>query len=142
MSFVNCQRGNGARSTHCPVVLFNLMGLWPIIYASLVLTDGRDQTLPAWPFVVSSFGFGALALMPYLALRKSTNALLYRAPDTTRLKVFNQRLVGIGGAIATILLIVYGIQPGTWSESGYTSVRLLVSGEGHLFSFLQTLQMC
>lgn len=115
------------------------MGLWPIIYASLALTDGRDQTLPAWPFVVSYFGFGALALMPYLALRKSTNALPYRAPDTTRLKVFNHRLVGIGGAIATILLITYGFQQGTWSESGYTSVRMLVSGEVHLFSFLQTL---
>ena len=52
------------------VVLFNLMGLWPVVYASLALSDGRDQAVSAWPFVVGSFGLGAFALMPYLALRE------------------------------------------------------------------------
>lgn len=44
------------------VALFNLMGLWPLAYACLALVDGREQKVPAWPFVVGSFGLGAFAL--------------------------------------------------------------------------------
>lgn len=99
------------------VVLFNLMGLWPILYASLALTDGRDQSLPAWPFVVGAFGFGAFALMPYLALRKSTRALPYQPAETTLLKVNNHPLVGVGVAIATLLLIGYGLTQAAWIET-------------------------
>ncbi len=99
------------------VVLFNLMGLWPVVYASLALADGCDQSVPAWPFVVGSFGFGAFALMPYLALRKSTRDLPYRSADTGLLKVMGHRLVGVGVAIATLSLIAYGLVQGAWHET-------------------------
>ncbi|MEM9807405.1 MAG: DUF2834 domain-containing protein [Cyanobacteria bacterium P01_D01_bin.56] len=101
------------------VVLFNLMGLWPVVYAALALTDGRDQTIPAWPFVIGSFALGAFALMPYLALRKSTTHLPYRPADTALLKWLNHRLVGIGIVIATLLLVAYGL---TQAE-GYKTVQ-------------------
>ena len=101
------------------VVLFNLMGLWPIIYASLALSDGREQAIPAWPFVVGAFGFGAFALMPYLALRKPTYALPHR-PKTGLIKAMNHPLVGVGVSIAALLLVVYGISQGdiveTWQD--------------------------
>ena len=102
------------------VVLFDFMGLWPVIYASLALTDGCDQSLPAWPFVLGSFGLGAFALMPYLVLRKPTSALPYRSVESAVLKGLNYRLVGMGVVIATILLIIYGLyglDQAPWSET-------------------------
>ncbi|KAK9800341.1 hypothetical protein WJX73_006000 [Symbiochloris irregularis] len=51
------------------VQLFNAMGLWPAIYASLLIPSGRSgNKVPAWPFVSLSFAFGVLALGPYFAL--------------------------------------------------------------------------
>lgn len=99
------------------VVLFNLMGLWPMVYASLALSDGVDQRLSAWPFVVGSFGLGAFALMPYLALRKSTSNLPQPAVGGPVLKVITHRLWGVGVAISTVLLMVYGITQGAPSEA-------------------------
>ena len=100
------------------VVLFNLMGLWPLIYASLALSDGRDQTVPAWPFVVVAFGLGAFALMPYLVLRKSTFDLPYRSADSVLLRVMTHRLFGASVVAATLLLVAYGLAQGkggaTW----------------------------
>lgn len=96
------------------VVLFNAMGLWPVIYASFALTDGCEQRIPAWPFVVGSFGFGAFALIPYLALRKPTSVLPYQSA-TGLIKVINHRLLGVGVAIAAILLIIYGLTQGEWA---------------------------
>ncbi|KAL6755100.1 hypothetical protein V8C86DRAFT_258393 [Haematococcus lacustris] len=51
--------------------LFMLMGVWPCIYACLLIPGGRSQSkLPVWPFVAASFGTGAFALMPYFAFWK------------------------------------------------------------------------
>jgi hypothetical protein len=52
------------------VALFNLMGLWPLIYACLALADGHGQRAIAWPFVLGSFGLGAFSLLPYLVWRQ------------------------------------------------------------------------
>ncbi len=52
------------------VALFNLMGLWPLAYMVMLLPDGHQRSgIPAWPFVAGSFGLGAFAILPYLALR-------------------------------------------------------------------------
>lgn len=51
------------------VALFNVMGIWPMIYGCLVFIDGYQQKLWAWPFALLSLGIGAFALLPYLALR-------------------------------------------------------------------------
>lgn len=121
------------------VVLFNLMGLWPVIYASLALTDGRDQVLSAWPFVLGSFGLGAFALMPYLALRKPTSALPYRAVDTRLLKGLNHRLVGVGVAIAAILLIAYGLSQDPWSNTWQDFLRQFSTSQ---FIHVMSLDFC
>lgn len=99
------------------VVLFNLMGLWPLVYASLALSDGHEQSIPAWPFVVGAFGFGAFALMPYVALRKPTCHLPHRLPDTALLKRLNHRWLGWAVMVATLTLIVYGVAQGHLSET-------------------------
>ncbi|MEM9976497.1 MAG: DUF2834 domain-containing protein [Cyanobacteria bacterium P01_D01_bin.2] len=102
------------------VVLFNLMGLWPLIYASLALSDGREQTVPAWPFVVGAFGLGVFALLPYLALRKSTFDLPHRSAESVLLRVVNHRLFGAGVVVATLLLLAYGFAQGQWGASWQT----------------------
>ena len=54
--------------------LFNVMGLWPVVYASLLLPTGRSgNKVPAWPFVSLSMFFGAFALLPYFALWEPMN---------------------------------------------------------------------
>ena len=66
---VNLSTGNWEGINPLIVSLFNLMGVWPTIYACLVLIDGAGQKVLAWPFVVASFGVGAFAILPYMALR-------------------------------------------------------------------------
>lgn len=48
--------------------LFNAMGLYPLVYAALLIPGGRSNKLPAWPFVSASVFLGAYALIPYMAL--------------------------------------------------------------------------
>jgi len=52
------------------VALFNIMGIWPMIYSCVLFSDGRGQKIPAWVFALLSFAVGAFALLPYLALRQ------------------------------------------------------------------------
>jgi hypothetical protein len=52
------------------IALFNLMGVWPLIFGAVMLVDGQGQKIPAWPFWVASFFLGAFALLPYLILRQ------------------------------------------------------------------------
>lgn len=52
------------------IAVFNAMGIWPAIYASLLWPGARDQKLPAAPFVVASVALGMFAVSPYIALRQ------------------------------------------------------------------------
>ncbi len=52
-------------------MIFNMLGVLPFVYASLLLPGARDQKpVPAAPFCVLSFALGFFALGPYLALRE------------------------------------------------------------------------
>lgn len=97
------------------VALFNLMGIWPMIYACLALPDGRSQSIAAWPFVAGSFGVGAFAILPYLALRRPS-AEPAVADESTLLKVLGSPWVGGAIAIAAAVLLGYGIVQGDWSD--------------------------
>ncbi len=96
------------------VALFNLMGILPIIYTSFLLFDGRSQKLPAWVFAAGSFGFGAFALLPYLALRQPST--IWQGEKNFLLKVLESPLLGILITIATLFLIFWGISNGDWSD--------------------------
>jgi RsiW-degrading membrane proteinase PrsW (M82 family) len=51
------------------VSLFSLMGIYPALYACLLVPAGRSENkVPAWPFVALSFLLGAFALLPYMVL--------------------------------------------------------------------------
>ncbi|MGI8934195.1 MAG: DUF2834 domain-containing protein [Phormidesmis sp.] len=96
------------------VALFNLMGIWPMIYACLVLIDGADQNIPAWPFVVSSFAVGAFALLPYLALRQPHTT--FTGSKSTLLSLVDSPWVGRLLAAGSIALLGYGLLEGDWSN--------------------------
>ena len=104
------------------VALFNLMGLWPLAYAGLALVDGRQQKVPAWPFVVGSFGLGAFALLPYLVLRSppgpqgSSPNPGGTAPDSLLLKALESRWWGAGLLLGAAGLMGYGLLAGDWAD--------------------------
>ncbi|MGH8000660.1 MAG: DUF2834 domain-containing protein [Brasilonema sp.] len=96
------------------VALFNIMGIWPIIYSCLVLIDGRGQKIPAWLFASVSFAVGAFALLPYLALREPNQK--FPGSKDAFLKILDSRLTGIALAIGTVILVAYGVGQGDWGN--------------------------
>jgi hypothetical protein len=114
--FLIVQLSTGAWADLNPaiVALFNLMGIWPLVYSCLVLVDGRDQKVPAWPFVVGSFGLGAFALLPYLVLRSPNPA--GTAPSSLLLKVLESRWLGAGLLLGAAGLMGYGLLAGDWVD--------------------------
>ncbi|WP_434751621.1 hypothetical protein [Paenibacillus amylolyticus] len=51
--------------------VFTWLGIFPAVYACILLRRSvkvrEDRGVPAWPFVLFSFGLGAFALLPYFA---------------------------------------------------------------------------
>lgn len=130
--------GQWADINPATVALFNLMGVWPMIYACLALIDGTAQKIPAWPFVTLSFGVGAFALLPYLALRDGDAGLSSgfdsdfdkeksvqqdsteekKADDNSSklLAVVDSPWTGRAIALASLILIIYGLTQGNWQD--------------------------
>ncbi|MBC6417531.1 MAG: DUF2834 domain-containing protein [Prochloron sp. SP5CPC1] len=96
------------------IALFNLMGIWPLIYGCLLFADGREQKIPAWPFVVGSFAVGTFALLPYLALRESNPG--FQGEKDWFLQVQDSRWFGLFITLAALALLSFGLFTGNWSE--------------------------
>jgi hypothetical protein len=104
------------------IALFNLMGILPMVYASLILIDGKIQKLPAGVFSAISFGVGAFAILPYLAIRRSlagAEVAQVRSNGIDRggiIKLVDSRWLGVALTIGTSILLVYGITQGNWPD--------------------------
>lgn len=96
------------------VSLFNIMGVWPMIYSCLLFIDGRVQKIPAWPFAALSFGVGAFALLPYLALRQPTTE--FSGTKNFFLKLLDSRLTGVALTIGSVIIVAYGLVNGDWAN--------------------------
>jgi len=96
------------------ISLFNLMGIWPIIYSCLLFFDGRNQKIPAWPFATLSFGVGAFALLPYLGLREPNPK--FDGKKNLFLKILDSRFTGIAITLGAIVLVLYGLLNGDWGD--------------------------
>jgi hypothetical protein len=96
------------------IALFNLMGILPLIYAALILIDGKNQQIPAGLFSALSFGVGAFAILPYLALREPNSRLI--GDRNGMIKLLDSRWFGIILSIGTIGLLAYGIGRGDWAD--------------------------
>jgi hypothetical protein len=96
------------------VALFNIMGVWPSIYSCVLFADGRGQKIPAWVFATLSFGVGAFALLPYLALREP-NPQFYGSKNVF-LKILDSRFTGIVLTLGAAALVAFGLTKGDWSD--------------------------
>ena len=81
------------------LTVFSWLGIFPAVYACMLLRTSvkeRGGRVPAWPFVILSFGLGAFALLPYYAWSSSAN----RASGYATLHFGRQRESGIGRVAA------------------------------------------
>jgi hypothetical protein len=96
------------------IALFNLMGVLPLLYGCFLYSDGRMQKIPAWVFAIASFGVGAFVILPYLALRQPNP--LFAGEKNWWLKLWDSRITGGFIATGAIVLLIYGITQGNWSD--------------------------
>ncbi|MBD2388409.1 DUF2834 domain-containing protein [Cylindrospermum sp. FACHB-282] len=96
------------------IALFNIMGIWPLIYSAVLFIDGRGQKIPAWPFATASFALGAFALLPYLALRESNKQLVGK--KNVFIKLLDSRFTGVALTIGATILVSFGLQGGDWGN--------------------------
>lgn len=96
------------------IALFNIMGIWPMIYSCVLFLDGRGEKIPAWPFVTLSFGVGAFALLPYLALREPNPG--FTGEKNAFLKLLDSRWTGVFLTLGTVILLGYGLTQGDWGN--------------------------
>jgi hypothetical protein len=98
------------------IALFNLMGILPMIYSCILFIDGRGQKIPAWLFASASFGVGAFALIPYLALRNQNSQFIGR--KNILLKLLDSRITGIFITVGALILVFFGLTQGNWQDFG------------------------
>ena len=110
----NLSTGNWDGINPFIIALFNIMGIWPMIYGCLMFIDGREQKIPAWPFAAGSFGVGAFALLPYLALREANQK--FTGSKDIFLKIQDSRWLGVALTIGTLVLLSFGLIKGDWGD--------------------------
>ena len=100
------------------IALFNLMGILPMVYACLMLIDGKTQKISAGIFSAASFAVGAFAILPYLALRTPNSTHLPGSKIERRgmVKLVDSRWLGVVLSTGTVVLLSYGITQGNWSD--------------------------
>jgi hypothetical protein len=97
------------------ICLFNIMGILPFIYASLLIIDGRNQQkIKAFPFVIGSFFLGAFALLPYIAFRQSNSQ--FTGEKNLLIKILDSRIFSIIFTLSCLSLIFIAITQGNWQD--------------------------
>jgi len=110
----NLSTGNWTGINPLIIALFNIMGIWPLIYSCVLFMDGRGQKIPAWLFAGLSFGVGAFAILPYLALRQPN--LQFVGKKSGLIKVLDSRITGLLLTLGAIALVSYGFSQGNWGD--------------------------
>ena len=96
------------------ISLFNLMGIWPAVYACVLFADGRGQRLRAFPFVLGSFAVGAFILLPYLIFRHPNPQ--FSGSKDWLLKIWDSRITAIVLLIGALTLMIFGFSQGNWPD--------------------------
>ena len=110
----NMSTGNFAGINPLVIALFNIMGILPAIYGCLLFSDGRGQKIPAWLFIAGSFGLGAFALLPYLALREPNPK--FTGEKDLFLKIQDSPWLGLFLTFTALGLLFYGLTQGNWAD--------------------------
>ncbi|MDS1346975.1 DUF2834 domain-containing protein [Planktothrix agardhii] len=110
----NLSMGNWTGINPLIIALFNIMGIWPLIYNCVLFIDGHGQKTPAWLFATLSFGVGAFAILPYLALRQPNPQ--FSGKKSWFIKILDSRITGLLLTLGTIILVIYGLTQGNWED--------------------------
>jgi hypothetical protein len=119
---------------------FNLMGLWPIAIAMLLVDELRpEEGVPAWPFVVLMMVGGAFVMLPWFFLRKARPRRERGAPE----RLLMQPAAIVGVATAATFLSLWGLVAGdvfSWeigrATEGFLYIMTLDYGVLWLLSLL------
>ncbi|USR89687.1 DUF2834 domain-containing protein [Phormidium yuhuli AB48] len=111
---INLSSGNWDGLNPAIVALFNLMGIFPFAYGAMMFADGRGQKIGAWVFAAASFGVGAFAILPYLALRDPNPNL--EGDLNPLLRFWDSRILGGILTLGAIALLGFGLSQGNWSD--------------------------
>lgn len=115
------------------ISLFNLMGILPLMYAPLLLIDGKEQKLLAWPFSILSFAVGAFAILPYLAFRDEKTE--FSQNYNWLLRGLNSRSFGILVVGVFFLILIPGVSTGNWSD-------FIIQWQNNRFINVMSLDFC
>lgn len=93
-------------------MIFNMLGILPFIYASLLLPGSRDQKpVPAAPFCIGSFALGFFALGPYLALREFRPSAAPPKAAWLR-RALESKIPSVLAMVGALLLVKHGFITG------------------------------
>lgn len=127
---INLSTGNLTGINPLITALFNLMGIWPIIYSCVLFIDGRGQKIPAGIFAGLSFAVGAFAILPYLGLREINPTFF--GEKNIFLRVLDSRWTAFLLSLVALILLIYGLTQGNgidfvqqWQNSRFIHVMTL-----------------
>jgi hypothetical protein len=94
--------------------IFNLMGIWPLLYIMILVFEANNQKMPVWPFLILSFFAGGFIFLIYFSYREPSPVFSGKLSRSMKLadKKINAILIGLIG----IVLLLYGIVYGDFSN--------------------------
>ena len=100
---------------------FNLLGVWTMVYAVLVLEEAESQSFSVWPFILLSFFMGGFSYLVYFSIRTP----VFEKSEKTKLqKRIEKRQNMVVLFLVGLSLVIYGLLYGDWVafvESFWTS---------------------
>lgn len=111
---VNLSIGNWDNINPLIIAVFNSIGIVTLIYACLLLIDGREQKILAWPFAIASLGLGAFVVIPYLILREPNPK--FSGDKNFLIKVSDSRLFHIILTVTILTFLIWGVISGNWGD--------------------------
>ncbi|WP_010172176.1 hypothetical protein [Bacillus coahuilensis] len=104
--FINLISGQFETVPSLVVVVFSLLGLYPLLFAKLLLVNDNGK-VPAWPFIIASFGLGAFSLLLYYQLHQffPSHKRIERTPKKLK-RFLNTRLFFVILFILTIICFI------------------------------------
>jgi hypothetical protein len=91
-------------------MVFNLLGIWPIVMVAMLVQDNQGR-LKAWPFAFSSMVLGNSALYLYLFFRREQQG--YIPPKTRLVRFAESKITALVLLMATLALMLYGFAQGS-----------------------------
>ncbi|XP_051151899.1 uncharacterized protein LOC127265915 [Andrographis paniculata] len=114
-------RDDGFEMNRVLVAVWNMMGIWPLVYSMLLIPTARSykSKIPVWPFLLLSLFGGIYALLPYFVLWRPPSPPVAKSELKGRaLKILDSKITAGIALAGGIGLMVYGLSAGGdgWKE--------------------------